>query len=74
MKADLQNSHPMKKKGNCIVMNVNQTYRGNHFAICKHTKSLCCTLKTNTMSYVNYTSIKRRKTISLTERQKQSNS
>ena len=45
-----------------MMMNVNQTYRGDHFAICTNVKSLCSTPETNIMFYVNYTSIKKLET------------
>ena len=41
-----------------MVMDVNQTYCGNHFAMSTNIKSLCCIPKTNITLYVNYTSIK----------------
>ena len=40
------------------MMDVNQTYCGNHFTTYTHIKSLWYTLKTNSMSYVNCNSIK----------------
>ena len=39
-----------------MVMDVNQTYSGDHFAIPTNIESLCGTLETNIMSYVSYTS------------------
>ena len=38
-----------------MVMDVNQTYCSDHFTT--YIKSLCCTLETNIMLYVNYTSV-----------------
>ena len=42
-----------------MVMDVNQTYCGDHFAIYSYVESLCCTSETNIMLYVNYISIKK---------------
>ena len=42
-------------------MGANQTYCGDHFAICTNIQSPCCTPESNimfTMLYINYTSIK----------------
>lgn len=35
-------------------MDINQTHCSNHFALCTYIRSLCYTLKTNTMFYANY--------------------
>ena len=43
-----------------MVMYVNQTYFGDHFAISTNIESLYCTHETNTMSHVNYMSIEKR--------------
>ena len=40
-----------------MVMDVNQTYYGNNFAIYTNIAKLCCVPETNIMVYVNYTSI-----------------
>ena len=40
-----------------MVMDVNQTYRGENFKDYTNTKSLCCMPETNKLLYVNYTSI-----------------
>ena len=40
-----------------MVMDGNQTYCGDHFAMYTNTKSLCCTPETNIMLYINYISI-----------------
>ena len=40
-----------------MVMDVNQTYCGDHFTIHTNIESLCCTLETIKL-YVNYTSVK----------------
>lgn len=40
-----------------MVMDVNWTYYGDHFTIYIYVKLLCCTLVTNIILYVNYTSI-----------------
>lgn len=40
-----------------MVMDVNQTYYGDHFVICTNIESLSCTPETNVMVYVNYTSV-----------------
>lgn len=39
-------------------MDVNGTIYGDHFVLCTHIKSLCCTPTTNTMLHVNYILIK----------------
>ena len=44
----------------CVVMDVNQTSYSDHFAVYTNNKSLCCVPETNTISYFNYTSIKKR--------------
>ena len=57
-KLDLKSSHHKKK--NCIVVNVHQTYRGNHYIMhFTNIKSLICVPETNTMFCVNCTSMKR---------------
>ena len=40
-------------------MDVNQTYRGDHFTMYTNIESLCFTLEINIMLYVNYTSIEK---------------
>ena len=40
-----------------MVMDGNQTYCGDHFAVYTNIKLLCCTPETNIMIHVNYTSI-----------------
>ena len=37
-------------------MDVNWTYRGDHFAINPYSKSFCCTPETNIILYINYIS------------------
>ena len=39
-----------------MVIDVNDTYCGDHFAIYINIESLCCIPETNIMLYVNYTS------------------
>ena len=41
-----------------MVTDGNQTYRGDHFILCKNIESLCCIPETNIILPVNYTSIK----------------
>lgn len=43
-----------------MQMDANQTYYGDHFAIHTNTKLICGTFDTNTMLYVNHTSIKKK--------------
>ena len=43
-----------------MVTNINQTHCGDHFAIYTNIKALCRKHETNIMSYVNYTSLKKR--------------
>ena len=47
-RVNLINSH-LKKKNLylCVVMDVNQTYFGNHFTIYTEPELLCCTSQTN---------------------------
>ena len=40
----------------CVVMDVNQTYCGDHFAIYTNIESLRCIPETNIMLYGNYIS------------------
>ena len=42
-----------------MVMDINWTYCGDHFAIYTNIKSLCCTPETK-ICYVNYTSMKKK--------------
>ena len=42
-----------------MVMDVNQTYSGDHFVIYTNIGSLCHTSGTNIMFHVNYTSMKK---------------
>ena len=44
-----------QKMCNCVMMHVNQTYCGDHFAIYTNIESLCCTPEANIMLYGNYT-------------------
>ena len=39
-----------------MVIDINQTYCGDRFAICTNTESLCCTPETNIVLYVNHIS------------------
>ena len=39
----------------CVVMDVNETYYGDHFAIYTYIESLCGAPETNIMIYVNCT-------------------
>ena len=41
-----------------MVMEVNQTYCGDNFAISTNIESFCCTPESNIMLYVDYVSIK----------------
>ena len=41
-----------------MMKNVKEIYCGFHFTAYTNTESLCCTFETNTMLYVNYSSIK----------------
>ena len=45
-----------------MVIDGNETYCGGHFAIYTSIESLCCTPEANIMLYLNYTSIKKKKT------------
>ena len=47
-----------RKKCNCMMTDVNQTFGGDHCDIYTNIKSLYCTSETNTILDVNYTSIK----------------
>ena len=47
-----------KKNYNCMVMEVNQTYGGEHFTTYSNIESLCGTPETNVMLYVNCISVK----------------
>ena len=38
-----------------MVTDGNQTYGGDHFQMCRNTKSLCCVTGTTIMLYINYT-------------------
>lgn len=46
----------------CVVMDINQTFCGDYFAMYTNIKSVCCTPKTNIMLYINYISIKKSQT------------
>ena len=48
-RVDHKSSHHKKKKYNCMVMDVNWTYCGYHFAIYTNIESLCCIAETNRM-------------------------
>lgn len=41
------------------MTNSNETYCGDRFTIDTNIESLCCAPETNTMFYVNYTSVKK---------------
>lgn len=43
----------MQQKQNILVMHVNYTYFGDHFAIYTNIELLCCTPKTNIMVKTN---------------------
>ena len=45
-----------------MVMDVNQTYYGDHFSMCADNKSLRCTPKTKTMLCVDYIFLKKKQT------------
>ena len=42
-----------------MMMDINQTYCGNHFEIHTNIKLHCCTLETNIMLFDNYTKFKK---------------
>lgn len=60
-RVDLKSYHHTHRQTNCVVMNVNQSYCGDHFLMSTNVKLLCCRPETYIMLcqlYLNKNKIK----------------